>query len=128
MMKQKVTKQASRNAMWIQILSGGILTAAGIFYLSALPESEQEPMVVEVVLDDHCGLSDAAFLLTATDGATSTFYNGVATLTTHPDSRIWIVSSPKYKDFGYEGPNYRAKPYMTISTRCAASSMSGIKR
>jgi hypothetical protein len=128
MVKQKVTKQASRNAMWIQILSGGILTAAGIFYLSALPESEQEPMVVEVVLDDHCGLSDAAFLLTATDGATSTFYNGVATLTTHPDSRIWIVSSPKYKDFGYEGPNYRAKPYMTISTRCAASSMSGIKR
>ena len=128
MVKQKVTKQASRNAMWIQILSGGILTAAGIFYLSALPESEQEPMVVEVVLDNHCGLSDAAFLLTATDGATSTFYNGVATLTTHPDSRIWIVSSPKYKDFGYEGPNYRAKPYMTISTRCAASSMSGIKR
>ena len=128
MVKQKVTKQASRNAMWIQILSGGILTAAGIFYLSALRESEQEPMVVEVVLDDHCGLSDAAFLLTATDGATSTFYNGVATLTTHPDSRIWIVSSPKYKDFGYEGPNYRAKPYMTISTRCAASSMSGIKR
>ena len=128
MVKQKVTNQASRNAMWIQILGGVILTAAGIFYLSALPESEQEPMVVEVVLDDHCGLSDAAFLLTATDGATSTFYNGVATLTTRPDSRIWIVSSPKYKDFGYEGPNYRAKPYMTISTRCAASSMSGIKR
>ena len=128
MVKQKVTKQASRNAMWIQILGGVILTAAGIFYLSALPESEQEPMVVEVVLDDHCGLSDAAFLLTATDGATSTFYNGVATLTTHPDSRIWIVSSPKYKSFGYEGPNYRAKPYMKISTRCAASSMSGIKR
>ena len=128
MVKQKVTKQASRNAMWIQILGGVTLTAAGIFYLSALPESEQEPMVVEVVLDDHCGLSDAAFLLTATDGATSTFYNGVATLTTHPDSRIWIVSSPKYKDFGYEGPNYRAKSYMTISTRCAASSMSGIKR
>ena len=128
MVKQKVTKQASRNAMWIQILGGVILTAAGIFYLSALPESEQEPMVVEVVLDDHCGLSDAAFLLTATDGATSTFYNGVATLTTHPDSRIWIVSSPKYESFGYEGPNYRAKPYMKISTRCAASSMSGIKR
>ena len=128
MVKQKVTKQASRNAMWIQILSGGILTAAGIFYLSALPESEQEPMVVEVVLDDHCGLSDAAFLLTATDGATSTFYNGVATLTTNPDSRIWIVSSPKYKNFGYEGPNYSAKPHMKISTRCAASSMSGIKR
>jgi hypothetical protein len=114
--------------MWIQILVGVTLTAAGIFYLSALPESEQEPMVVEVVLDDHCGLSDAAFLLTATDGATSTFYNGVATLTTHPDSRIWIVSSPKYESFGYEGPNYRAKPYMKISTRCAASSMSGIKR
>jgi hypothetical protein len=30
--------------------------------LSALPESEQEPMVVEVVLEGHCGLSDAAFL------------------------------------------------------------------
>ena len=114
--------------MWIQVLGVVTLTTAGIVYLSALPESEQEPMVVEVVLDDHCGLSDAAFLLTATDGATSTFYNGVATLTTHPDSRIWIVSSPKYKSFGYEGPNYRAKPYMKISTRCAASSMSGIKR
>ena len=128
MVIKKTTNRANRTLMWIQILVGVTLTAAGIFYLSALPESEQEPMVVEVVLDDHCGLSDAAFLLTATDGATSTFYNGVATLTTHPDSRISIVSSPKYKDFGYEGPNYRAKPYMKISTRCAASSMSGIKQ
>ena len=128
MIKKKPTKPANATVMWIQILGMVTLTTAGIVYLSTLPESEQEPMVVEVVLDDHCGLSDAAFLLTATDGATSTFYNGVATLTTRPDSRIWIVSSPKYKDFGYEGPNYRAKPYMTISTRCAASSMSGIKR
>jgi hypothetical protein len=128
MVRKKTTKRTNRNAMWIQILGGVTLTTAGIVYFSALPESEQEPMVVEVVLDDHCGLSDAAFLLTATDGATSTFYNGVATLTTHPDSRIWIESSPKYKNFGYEGPNYSAKPHMTISTRCAASSMSGIKR
>jgi hypothetical protein len=128
MIKKKPTKRANATVMWIKILGMVTLTTAGIVYLSALPESQQEPMVVEVVLDDHCGLSDAAFLLTATDGATSTFYNGVATLTTHPDSRIWIVSSPKYKSFGYEGPNYRAKPYMKISTRCAASSMSGIKR
>ena len=128
MIKKKTTKPVNPTVMWIQIICVVTLTTAGIVYLSALPESEQEPMVVEVVLDDHCGLSDAAFLLTATDGATSTFYNGVATLTTHPDSRIWIVSSPKYESFGYEGPNYRAKPYMKISTRCAASSMSGIKR
>ena len=128
MIKKKTTKPVNPTVMWIQIICVVTLTTAGIVYLSALPESEQEPMVVEVVLDDHCGLSDAAFLLTATDGATSTFYNGVATLTTYPDSRIWIVSSPKYESFGYEGPNYRAKPYMKISTRCAASSMSGIKR
>jgi hypothetical protein len=101
----------------------GTLAAAGvaawaILYYAFGPGAEAKPMVVEVRMDNQCGLIEGAFMASSSDGAKASFKNGVALLATHAGEKVWIRNSEQFPKFGFETDKVKAEPVVNIVAKC----------
>jgi hypothetical protein len=102
-------------------LAGAGVAAWAILHYALAPEVPPRPMVVEVRLNNQCGLVENAFMAAATDGATASFQKGVAVLTTRSTAKVWVRNSEQFPKFGFETDKVKAEPVVNITAKCAAA-------
>jgi hypothetical protein len=95
-----------------------VLLVGGHFLYDFL--AEKDPIDVEIRLVNQCNLPDTLFLAKVLpDGAKANFSGGRARLRAVPGQRIRLVANDiAFKDFGFEGPEVKAAPRVTLTANC----------
>jgi len=108
---------------------GGALTLVlmlSIYYVLIPSFSENlEPVKivdVEIRLDNQCSVTDATFIVEATQQRKrSKFFKGVAVMRLPENAKVKLAVSPEFPDFTYDGMPELVSPNMVLVADCGVS-------
>ncbi len=110
------SKQLAQTLGIVILIVGGIIGVA-IWLLAE--HFAAKPMVIQVELENRCGMPDDVFMVKVVpDGVPTAFTGKKARLTAMSDARVQLIASTKFKDFQFEGALTKVQPRLTLIAIC----------